>query len=287
LPGYKGDPLHGCEDVDECKDNPCGLGSQCINEKGHYKCVCPHGTDGDPYSVGCKQYFSVRPNDTAFFFSIICSPLLSLLGLGKEAPEFECSTDDECAAQLSCVKGACTDPCSLLPCGRNAHCESEKHAARCRCSAGYVESIFGECVSRKSGPSRIPKTIKPTSHCFVAACEGYICGQGAQCIVTPRGPTCKCAEGSIGNPFAGGSCDPDVCSSASPCTAPNVCVAGRCKEECQDHFCGIGASCNHETNECVCNPLFVGDPNYICMPRKYRSSYSTLRVSFIRSRNVK
>lgn len=54
LPGYKGDPLHGCEDVDECKDNPCALGSQCINEKGHYKCICPLGTNGDPYSVGCK-----------------------------------------------------------------------------------------------------------------------------------------------------------------------------------------------------------------------------------------
>lgn len=52
-PGYKGDPLHGCEDVDECKDNPCALGSQCINEKGHYKCICPLGTNGDPYSVGC------------------------------------------------------------------------------------------------------------------------------------------------------------------------------------------------------------------------------------------
>lgn len=54
LPGYKGDPLHGCEDIDECKDNPCALGSQCVNEKGHYKCICPLGTNGDPYSVGCE-----------------------------------------------------------------------------------------------------------------------------------------------------------------------------------------------------------------------------------------
>ena len=104
---------------------------------------------------------------------------------------------------------------------------------------------------------------------FIVACDGYICGQGAQCIVSTNGPTCKCLEGSIGNPFAGGSCEPDVCSSTSLCVVPNVCVAGRCKEKCQDHFCGIGASCNHETNDCVCNPLFIGDPNYLCMPRKY------------------
>lgn len=104
---------------------------------------------------------------------------------------------------------------------------------------------------------------------FITACDGYICGHDAQCIVTSQGPTCKCPEGSIGNPFAGGSCKPDACSSTSPCTTPSICIAGRCKEKCQDHFCGIGASCNHETNECVCNPLFIGDPNYLCMPRKY------------------
>lgn len=88
--------------------------------------------------------------------------------------------------------------------------------------------------------------------------------------MSAQGPTCKCLEGSIGNPFAGGSCEPDACSSTSLCVAPNICVAGRCKEKCQDHFCGIGASCNHETNDCVCNPLFIGDPNYLCMPRKYQ-----------------
>lgn len=64
-------------------------------------------------------------------------------------PQFECSSDDDCVAQLSCVKGTCTNPCSLLPCGQNAYCEPDKHAAWCRCSTGYVESIFGECVSRK------------------------------------------------------------------------------------------------------------------------------------------
>lgn len=72
------------------------------------------------------------------------------LGLGKEAPaELECTKDDECVAQLACVKGACVNPCSSLPCGQNAYCEPEKHAAWCRCSAGFVESILGECVSRK------------------------------------------------------------------------------------------------------------------------------------------
>jgi hypothetical protein len=52
--GYKGDPLHGCVDIDECIDNPCAYGAHCLNEKGGYKCVCARGMTGDPYRAGCK-----------------------------------------------------------------------------------------------------------------------------------------------------------------------------------------------------------------------------------------
>lgn len=52
--GYKGDPLQGCVDVNECLDNPCAKGAHCINGKGSYKCTCPVGASGDPYTSGCK-----------------------------------------------------------------------------------------------------------------------------------------------------------------------------------------------------------------------------------------
>jgi len=61
--GYKGDPLHGCVDIDECIDNPCAYGAHCLNEKGGYKCMCARGMTGDPYRAGCEysatqiQYF--------------------------------------------------------------------------------------------------------------------------------------------------------------------------------------------------------------------------------------
>lgn len=47
------------------------------------------------------------------------------------------------------------NPCNLLVCGPNAYCESDKHAAWCRCSAGYAESVLGECVSRKPTVNRM------------------------------------------------------------------------------------------------------------------------------------
>lgn len=99
-------------------------------------------------------------------------------------------------------------------------------------------------------------------------CDGYVCGIGAQCIVTNSGPTCKCLEGFMGNPFPGGQCTTDLCSSSNPCEEPNICIGGRCKQRCDGIICGIGAHCSNSTNRCVCDSYFVGNPNLICMPRK-------------------
>lgn len=104
---------------------------------------------------------------------------------------------------------------------------------------------------------------------LILECDGFVCGTGAQCIVSYDGPTCKCIEGFIGNPFPGGQCVPDVCSSEIPCAEPSVCISGRCKRRCEGVICGIGAMCDPLTNKCVCNPYFVGNPDLLCMPRKY------------------
>ncbi|PSN35759.1 hypothetical protein C0J52_14848 [Blattella germanica] len=219
--GYKGDPLHGCVDIDECIDNPCAYGAHCLNEKGGYKCVCARGMTGDPYRSGC---------------------------IGSISPKGECASNDQCANQLACIEGTCINPCSKLPCGANAYCEPQNHAAWCRCTVGFKEASNGECVS---------------------VCDGLYCGQGAQCIATSAGPTCACIEGFIGNPFPGGLCVPDVCSPSNPCVEPSVCIGGRCKERCEGVVCGVGATCDKSTNKCVCDPFFIGNPDLICMPRKY------------------
>jgi hypothetical protein len=70
-------------------------------------------------------------------------------GIGSVAPKGECTTNEQCADQLACIDGTCINPCSKLPCGANAYCEPENHAAWCRCTVGFKESTNGECVSGK------------------------------------------------------------------------------------------------------------------------------------------
>ncbi|KAG8232834.1 hypothetical protein J437_LFUL013160, partial [Ladona fulva] len=216
--GHQGNPLQGCIDIDECFSSPCAYGAHCINEKGGYKCVCSRGMTGDPYRSGC---------------------------INQGAPKTECDKNTDCVDQLACVAGSCVNPCDKLPCGVNAYCEAQNHAAWCRCNVGFTELPGGECVS---------------------ACDAFICGQGAVCMATANGPTCKCVEGYVGNPFPGGACHPDVCSVTEPCQEPSICVSGRCKERCEGVVCGVGATCDPSTNKCVCNPFFVGNPDLVCMP---------------------
>lgn len=118
-----------------------------------------------------------------------------------------------------------------------------------------------------------------TSFPIFPVCDSVYCGQGAQCIATFSGPTCTCVEGFIGNPFPGGQCVPDICSSSNPCMEPSVCIGGRCKERCEGIVCGVGATCDKNTNKCVCDPFFIGNPNLICMPRKFRTLFNVTSIA--------
>lgn len=52
-PGFTGNAQIGCTLIEFCASNPCGAGASCDNAHGSYKCLCPIGTVGDPYSSGC------------------------------------------------------------------------------------------------------------------------------------------------------------------------------------------------------------------------------------------
>ncbi|XP_071552987.1 uncharacterized protein [Panulirus ornatus] len=217
LPGFADGGPAGCVDINECRGNPCSENAICINEIGTFKCECPPGTVGDPFVGSC---------------------------IGTQ--DVSCRSDNDCPGDLACTPtGACVNPCDSLPCGDNAYCEAEEHAAWCRCHPGFAEGPNGDCVS---------------------LCEGFLCGENSNCIVARDGPTCKCDSGFNGNPFPGGECLPDQCSPANPCREPQVCVNGRCKERCEGVVCGVGAKCDKNTNKCVCLPFFLGDPDLLCVP---------------------
>eukprot|EP00095_Tigriopus_kingsejongensis_P012598 maker-scaffold642_size120736-snap-gene-0.27 protein:Tk12598 transcript:maker-scaffold642_size120736-snap-gene-0.27-mRNA-1 annotation:"GH13743" len=224
--GFTGNPLTGCEDLDECALNPCKQGSICINKLATYQCECPPGTTGDPYTNGCSGSKSV-----------------------------ECGADDECHGQLACIGSQCINPCSSVPCGSNANCVAENHAAWCRCKSGFAEDSQGNCVS---------------------LCNQVICGSNAQCIVSPSGPTCQCFEGMVGNPYPGGHCSLLSCSSASPCLEQGqTCQGGRCITQCGQEQCGVNAFCDPNRLSCTCQSGFLGDPTLVCMPPTQQAECSS------------
>ncbi|CAA3018084.1 wall-associated receptor kinase-like 8, partial [Olea europaea subsp. europaea] len=55
--GYEGNPYLGCQDIDECNNNPCTSHGICVNTLGSYNCYCNDGYygDGKKNSTGCRR----------------------------------------------------------------------------------------------------------------------------------------------------------------------------------------------------------------------------------------
>lgn len=105
--GFKMTP-RGCQDINECLQNPCHESAVCANTVGSFRCSCQPGTVGDPYlAPGC-----VSPD--------------------------ECRSDTDCASTLSCVQAHCTDPCVVTQCAQSAVCSVQNHQAYCSCLPGQV-----------------------------------------------------------------------------------------------------------------------------------------------------
>jgi hypothetical protein len=98
----------GCNDIDECTEQPCHPSAECENTPGSFRCVCSAGKVGDAYAQpGC-----LSPN--------------------------ECYKHEDCANNLACSNGKCTDPCHLENCGLNALCQVHDREAICTCPPGHL-----------------------------------------------------------------------------------------------------------------------------------------------------
>ena len=250
-------------DINECTsllpvdpNGPCGATAICVNILGSYKCECPAGSDGDPYTSGCY-------------------------GLAR------CEKDADCPDDTSCDQnaGACIDSCSSAHCGPNTDCLSRGHTAACLCKAGYVgdpNDLVNGCISRKR--LIFLATTRKHSHFFLlclffTACSDVWCADNAQCIVSSLNQgVCRCIDGFFGNPWSGGGCSPDYsCSPTRPCVEGQECINGICLEKCNSSQCGVGARCDPHTHRCQCLPFFIGDPDALCVPRKSNFSFLSYR----------
>lgn len=129
----------GCQDVNECTQNPCHPSAKCLNTPGSFQCSCLDGKVGDPYTEpGCN-----KPN--------------------------ECKKHEDCPSNLACVKGTCTELCNNA-CGNNALCQMIEHVPSCNCPSGYLGDAFDknvgcfkvECLSNDDCPSE--KTCQTNSN---------------------------------------------------------------------------------------------------------------------------
>ena len=102
----------GCTNINECENQICHPTALCTDTPGSFKCNCPRGLVGDPYSAGCQD-----PN--------------------------ECRTNRDCGDNLACAGDGsgyrkCVNPCDRAKCGTNTRCLVVNHRPQCECLEKHV-----------------------------------------------------------------------------------------------------------------------------------------------------
>lgn len=202
--------------IDVCSPSPCGPNSICkiINEVP--SCTCLENYHGQP------PY---------------CRP--------------ECTSNEECSSQMSCVNMKCVNPCEGS-CGINAECRVISHSPNCICAYGYTGDPFFECTLE---PLREEISTKP--------CSPSPCGFNAICKEKNNAGSCACFEGYIGNPYEG--CRPE-CIVNTDCPSNKACANNKCVDPCPGS-CGSNAMCQvvHHAPLCTCTSGYTGDPFRNCV----------------------
>lgn len=199
-----------CQDVDECKQNPCHLTAVCQNGPGSFKCSCPVGLIGDPINSGCRN------------------------------PD-ECFSDSDCPLTASCKNSRCSNPCELNVCGQNAQCSVNAHQAHCDCPPNTrgdpnVLCKIVECTDHNDCASN----LACVDNTCVDPCNlKHSCGQNADCIVENHIGICTCHPETTGNPLLG--CVPvQYCNSDSQCQSGTICNGGVCCSLCSSNRDCVG-----------------------------------------------
>ena len=146
-PGYVGNPQIDCrpEEEPECRtDGDCPSQLACLNNKCQNPCLVI-----EPCQIPseCK----VLPTLPVRTMVCVCPSGYISSGSGTcqaTAPviQLECTKDDDCAPNKSCVNALCKDPCD---CGANAECNVVNHKPICSCLNDYDGNPDLQCVRGK------------------------------------------------------------------------------------------------------------------------------------------
>ncbi|RZF34371.1 hypothetical protein LSTR_LSTR008910 [Laodelphax striatellus] len=279
-PGYSGNPLLQCEQI-ECRiDADCPQDRTCLNEKCVNPCV---DVANAPCAVNAHCY--VR-NHNAGCRCPPHAPLGNPLSYCERAPppdtEPECRHDTDCPSQLACIDNACTNPCVALgPCSASARCSvldtMPVRTMICTCPEGWVPNSEGECkpIILPMPPGCMADSeCSSNETCINRMCRNPCnCGKNAQCFVQDHRPICSCQSGYEGNPQI--ACRTVGCRSDSECDSGKACINGNCVNPCViNDPCGANAECYVLGNraECRCLSGYQGNPRDRCLVVGCRSN---------------
>jgi hypothetical protein len=183
LPGFRKSRGNGCDDIDECLEQPhlCSPGGKCQNTRGSYQCICPKGYRRDPTGTQCEDIDECKDekcegkcDNTLGGFRCECPPGYAQRPGGQCLDENECSGDLICGYLAVCINlpGSfdcrcqsgldfdtnsltCVDAnvCGGSPCLFGCTPTQGGGSYVCGCPTGYEQIGQGHCISTASSAS--------------------------------------------------------------------------------------------------------------------------------------
>lgn len=236
--------------MNPCGQQQCGRGAECQAQQHRANCVCPIGTQGNPF-ISC------------------------ITGL--------CQYNEDCADHESCdrLNRICRPVCDDQSCGTSAYCKASKHQPSCYCHDGTYGNPYVECLVEKTAPrpectsdSECPSQLACINqHCENPCIRANICRRDQTCSVLDTIPlrtlVCKCPSDMITDP--NGNCKPIIrdkpgCITHTDCPNTDQCIRGSCILSCRAESCGLNAQCLSQNHRaiCSCAPEYQGNPHIEC-----------------------
>jgi hypothetical protein len=228
----------------------CGRGAECFVQAHRANCICPSGTQGDPYT-SC------------------------ITGV--------CQYNDDCADHEACdrLNRLCRPVCDDQTCAITAQCTGKNHQPSCNCRPGTSGNPYIECTPYRddqpkpecTADSDCPSKLTCINRRCADPCQqSDICFRDQTCFVVDTYPMrtvmCKCPPDTA--PDSSGICRRinvrEQCQVNKDCPDSDQCLRGVCTLACRVEKCGINAQCLSQRHRaiCSCPPGYEGSPHQEC-----------------------